>query len=272
MSGRLFVCATPIGNLEDATLRLLRVLAEVDFVAAEDTRRTRKLLNRHEIKAKLVAYHEHNEHTQTQVLVDKLAGGANIALVSDGGMPAICDPGYKLISACIADNLRLEVIPGASSVLSALVLSGLPTARFCFEGFLPKKAGEQMRRLQALSADERTLIFFESPKRTLATLSALKKILGDRQVAVVRELTKIHEQVVRGPISRVVARLPQEILGEVVLVVAGALPASATLGEAVEFAAGLVTGGQPKSKAAADAASRFKHPRRDIYEALLRLA
>lgn len=272
MSGRLFVCATPIGNLEDVTLRVLRVLKEVDVIAAEDTRRTRKLLHAYGIKNRLVSLYEHNERNQVPYLLDRLNRGEDIALVTDAGTPAISDPGYLMVSACLDAGISLEVLPGPSSVLAALVLSGLPTSRFCFEGYLPRKAGEQTRRLQALATDERTLIIFESPNRVKQTLENLHLVFGRRRMAFVRELTKIHEQVIRGTILEVIESLPPEILGEIVLVIEG-MPAREkgdAFGSAVELARQRITEGAPKSKAAAEAANLYKVSRRAVYEALLR--
>lgn len=269
MPGRLFVCGTPIGNLEDATLRLLRILGEVDLIAAEDTRRTRKLLTHHGIRAKLVSYHQANERQQTGRLIQLLKGGSRIALVSDGGMPAISDPGYRLVREAIAAGVALEVIPGPSAILSALVASGLPTARFSFEGFLPRGSGEKARRLEAVSHDDRTLIFFESPSRVRATLQAIHTTLGDRPMALARELTKVHEEVLRGSVSQLIDEVPDEVLGEVVLVVEGSREEADELASAVTFARRLIDDGMTKSKAAAQAASRFNASRRSVYEQLL---
>lgn len=269
MTGRLYVCATPIGNLEDVSLRLLRTLKEVDLIAAEDTRRTRKLLTAHGIRAQLVSYHQGNEHKQTAYLAQKIRQGTRLALVSDGGMPGISDPGYLLIQACIAEDLPLEVIPGPSAALSALVLSGLPTARFVFEGFLPKPQGEKHTRLQALAGEERTLVFFEAPGRVRATLEAIREVLGDRRMAMARELTKVHEEVVRGTVETVLGTLEEDLKGEVVLVLEGAATATASLVDAVQMAQQLVEEGLTKSKAAAQAASTLRVPRRSVYEGLL---
>lgn len=273
MSGRLIVCATPIGNLEDVTLRLLRVLKEADIIAAEDTRRTRKLLTHYGIKARrLVSHFEHNERTQVPFLLERLKNGEDIALVSDAGTPAISDPGHLLVSAVLESGLPLEVCPGPSSVLAALVLSGLPIRRFCFEGYLPRKASEQKRRLAALAPDDRTLVVFESANRVRATLENIHSVLGDRRIAFERELTKIHEQVIRGSVPEVIEALPQQILGEVVLVIEGKIAGASdeAFQSAIEFAKELLEEGTPKSKAAAEAAASFKVPRRDVYEALLR--
>lgn len=269
MTGHLYVCATPIGNLEDVSHRLLRVLQEVDLIAAEDTRRTRKLLTAHGIRAQMTAYHQGNEHKQTSYLVQKIRQGTRLALVSDGGMPGISDPGYMLVQACIKEGLPMEVIPGPSAVLSALVLSGLPTARFAFEGFLPKPQGEKHTRLRSLAGEERTLVFFEAPGRVRPTLEAMLEVLGDRRLAMARELTKVHEQVVRGSISEVLTVLEAELKGEVVLVLEGAATSAASLSDAILMAQQLVEEGMTKSRAAARAASSSGVPRRSVYEALL---
>lgn len=268
MTGRLFVCATPIGNLQDVTLRLLSTLAEVDLVAAEDTRRTRKLLTHHNVRARLTAYHQGNEHKQTGYLIGKLQEGKDIALVTDGGMPGISDPGYRLINACIENLVHVEVIPGPSAVLGALVLSGLPAARFAFEGFLPKPAGEKAARLRAVAEDDRTLIFFEAPGRVPATLQTMLEELGNRQMAIVREMTKIHEEVIRGSIEELVRT--EGLLGEVVLVVQGLTNQADNLLEAIRFAKTLVDEGSPKSKAAAGASAAYSVPRRSVYEGLVK--
>lgn len=272
MKGKLYVCATPIGNLEDASYRLIRVLGEVDLVAAEDTRRTRKLLSHYGVHARLTAYHDANERKQTPFLVDKVAGGAAVALVTDGGMPGISDPGFRLIRACIEKNLHVEVIPGPSAALTALVLAGLPTARFCFEGFLPKASGARARRLGALADEERTMVFFESPRRVRATLRAIDEELGERQVAIARELTKLHEEVIRGTTHQVLELLDDQMLGEIVLVVAGREAKPDGLNAAIELAGELVREGTRKSQAAAQAAARFDAPRRSVYDGLLEQA
>lgn len=271
MSGKLYVCATPIGNLEDVSLRLLRTLAEVDLVAAEDTRRTRKLLTHHGLHARLVSYHQGNEHKQTGYLVEKIRQGTRLALVSDGGMPAVSDPGYLLVRACIEEHLEVEVIPGPSAVLNALVLSGLPTARFCFEGFLPKPQGEKRTRLKSLAGDDRTLVFFEAPGRVRPTLEAILEVMGNRRMAMARELTKLHEEVIRGAIDEVLSQVDEDPLGEVVLVIEGAAKEPASLESAVRMAQELIGEGLTKSKAAAQAAASLGTHRRAVYEGLLAL-
>jgi 16S rRNA (cytidine1402-2'-O)-methyltransferase len=223
--GRLLVCATPIGNLEDVTLRVLRVLGEADVIACEDTRRTRVLLDRHDIHAaSLVSLHEHNERARAPQLADRVHAGETVALVSDAGMPLVSDPGYALVQACIRENLPIEVLPGPSAVLSALILSGLPPDRWRFVGFLPRKRG-QRERLLADTAE--TLVAFESPKRLPVTLEMLAHADPQRPVAVCRELTKLHEEVARGTAAELAERYGRHPpKGEVVLVVGAARPAS----------------------------------------------
>jgi 16S rRNA (cytidine1402-2'-O)-methyltransferase len=271
MPGRLFVCATPIGNLEDVTLRLLRILAEVDAVAAEDTRRTRKLLTHYGIHAHLISYHEANEPSRTAELVDRLRRGQRIALVTDAGMPAVSDPGWHLLRACIEEGIPIEVLPGPSAVLAALVASGLPPARFAFEGFLSRKPGERRRRLEAIARDDRTLVFFEAPGRVVATLQAMVEVFGPRRAAVARELTKVHEEVLRATLPELIDKLQgEEVVGEVAIVVEGMPGTAGDLTAAVAMARELTTGGRPKAAAASEAASAYGVARRDVYDALLR--
>lgn len=222
MAGVLYVVATPIGNLEDITLRALRVLKEVDLIAAEDTRHTHNLLNYYGIKTPLTSYHEHNERSKAQPLVERLARGDNIALVSDAGTPAIADPGYRLMVAAIVAGIRITPIPGASAIATAMSVSGLPSDRFVFEGFLPGKKRERRTRLLALRDEARTLVFFEAPHRLKDSLADIRELLGEREMVVAREVTKIHEEFCRGPASDVLLKLEsQEIRGEITLVVQG---------------------------------------------------
>ena len=221
----LVVCATPIGNLEDVTLRVLAALARADVVACEDTRRTRQLLDRHGIEARLVSLHEHNERARARELVERIEGGAQVALVSDAGMPLVSDPGYELLRACQARGLAVEVLPGASAVLTALVASGLATDRFCFVGFLPR--GRAQRSALLAGAGE-TLVAFESPHRLLASLELLAQEDPQRPAAVCRELTKLHEEVRRGSAEELAAHYREHpARGEVVLVCAAATRAQA---------------------------------------------
>ena len=218
-AGRLIVCPTPIGNLEDVTLRVLAALREADIVACEDTRRTRVLLDRYGVAGKLVSYHEHNERARAGELVAQMRDGAVVALVSDAGTPLVSDPGFVLVQACVAAGLAVEVLPGPSAALAALVASALPADRWRFVGFLPRKKGE----LQAAFGGPETLVAFESPRRVAASLQVLAALDPERPVAVARELTKIHEEVVRGTAAELAARYADEPpRGEVALVVGGA--------------------------------------------------
>lgn len=270
MTGRLVVCGTPIGNLGDASHRLLRVLGEVDLVAAEDTRRTRKLLTHYGIRTRLVSYHGADERAGAERLLERLRRGDRVALVSDSGMPGVSDPGYEIVRRCIEEEIPIEVVPGPSAVVTALCLSGLPTARFVFEGFLPRREGERQRRLETLSDDDRTLVFFEAPGRVAETLAALGDVLGDRRVAVARELTKVHEEVLRGTVSEVLAGIEgRELKGEIVLVVEGKPAGPGNLQAALRHAQELREAGQSPSRAAARAAAAFRVPRRAVYQALV---
>ena len=240
-NGRLVVCPTPIGNLEDVTLRVLAALREADVIACEDTRRTRVLLDRYGVRASLVSYHEHNESARSAELVERMRGGAVVALVSDAGMPLVSDPGYVLVQSCVAAGLAVEVLPGPSAALSALVASALPADRWRFVGFLPRKVSE----LSAELGSPDTLVAFESPRRVGATLAVLAALDPDRPVAVCRELTKLHEEVVRGSAAELAKRYADEgPRGEVVLVIGGASPASlGTPPEAVAAVRRLVEAG-----------------------------
>jgi 16S rRNA (cytidine1402-2'-O)-methyltransferase len=221
--GRLVVCPTPIGNLEDVTLRVLATLREADVVACEDTRHTRVLLERHGIAAKLLSYHEHNERARAAELVERMRAGAVVALVSDAGMPLVSDPGFALVRACIETGLAVDVLPGPSSVSTALVASGLPAERWRFVGFLPRKAAERGRLLERAAE---TLVAFESPRRLASALEQLSGSDPDRQVAVCRELTKLHEEVRRGTAAELAAYYSEQApRGEVVLVLGPARPA-----------------------------------------------
>jgi 16S rRNA (cytidine1402-2'-O)-methyltransferase len=217
--GRLVVCPTPIGNLQDVTLRVLAALREADVVACEDTRHTRVLLERYGVSATLVSYHEHNERARAAELVERMRGGAVVALVSDAGMPLVSDPGYVLVQGCVAAGLAVEVLPGPSAALAALVASALPADAWRFAGFLPRKRAA----LETVLASPETVVAFESPRRVGASLAILAELDAERPVAVCRELTKLHEEVVRGPAAELAARYAGEPpKGEIVLVIGGA--------------------------------------------------
>ena len=222
MAGRLYIVPTPIGNLEDITLRALRVLKDVDLIAAEDTRHTQQLLTHYGIKTSLTSYHEHNERAKAQTLVERIKNGANIAVVSDAGTPAISDPGFRLVVEAIRAGVEIVPLPGASALVTVLSASGLPTDRFLFEGFLPAKKSARAAKLQGLREVSATMVFYEAPHRLGETLSAVQQILGDRQIVVAREVSKIHEEFLRGSVSEVIERLAdREVKGEITIVIRG---------------------------------------------------
>lgn len=248
------VCPTPIGNLEDVTLRVLGALREADVIACEDTRRTRVLLDRYGVSAPLVSYHEHNERERSAELVGRMDEGDTVALVSDAGMPLISDPGFVLVRACVSAGLPVEVLPGPSAALAALVASGLPAERWRFVGFLPRKRGE-LERLVATNPE--TLVAFESPQRVTATLSLLAERDPERAVAVCRELTKLHEEVVRGSAAELAARYAAApAVGEVVLVAGPAAEGQAALAAGLDALEGLVQAGA-RSRPAATVVARL---------------
>lgn len=221
-SGVLYICPTPIGNLEDITIRTINTLKEVDIIAAEDTRHTIKLLNHFEIKKPLTSYHEHNIKEKGPKLIEKLINGENIALVSDAGMPGISDPGEDLIKLAIEHDIKVIALPGATASILALILSGLPTDKFVFEGFLSSNKKDRKERLRKLLYEERTMIIYESPHRLLKTLNDMLEILGDRKISIARELTKRYEEIYRANISKAIYKFDNEtIRGEFVLVVEG---------------------------------------------------
>ncbi len=254
----LAVCATPIGNLEDVTLRVLRELGEADLVLCEDTRHTRVLLERHGIKARLLSYHEHNEARRTAEILPRLAAGERVALVSDAGLPAISDPGARLIEAAREAGIPVTVLPGSSAVETALVASGFEAERFQFVGFLPRGARQLAELWGELEQWRHALVAFESPQRLGRSLASLAEALPDRPVVVCRELTKRYEEVVRGPASEVAERFADGTKGEITLVI-GPSPSAGELvneGEALQAVADLVAAGTPR-RAAADVVSRL---------------
>ncbi|MBE9100007.1 16S rRNA (cytidine(1402)-2'-O)-methyltransferase [Vacuolonema iberomarrocanum] len=275
MTGTLYVVATPIGNLEDLTLRAMRVLQTVDWIAAEDTRHTGKLLQHLQVKVPQISYHDHNRTQRLPELVVKLQAGKAIALVSDAGMPGISDPGYELVQACAEANIPVVPIPGASAVITALSASGLPSDRFVFEGFLPAKGQERRERLQSLIPETRTLVLYESPHRLLQTLADLAEVLGgDRAITLARELTKLHEEFWRGTLHEAQAefkrRSPQ---GEFTLVIAGAPPSQLVLTDEALLSelSALLRQGLSRSAASRQLAQQTELPRRHIYQLALTL-
>ena len=219
--GTLFVCPTPIGNLEDITLRTLRTLKEVDLIAAEDTRRTIKLLNHYKIKKPLTSYHEHNKWEKGKVLLKKLKNGEKIGLVSDAGMPGISDPGKELIKSSIEENIEVKVLPGPTASITALILSGLPTDKFVFEGFLPSNKKDRIKELERLKKEQRTMIIYESPYRLVSMLKDVNEILGNRQISISRELTKVYEETFRGTVEEGIKKFKDQKKGEFVIIVEG---------------------------------------------------
>lgn len=269
--GTLHLVATPIGNLEDVTLRALRVLREADRVYAEDTRRTRVLLDRHAIGARPRSLHEHNEEARTAEVLAALDAGQRVALVSDAGTPLVSDPGARLVAAAIDAGHAVVPVPGASAPLAALVASGLPAAPFTFLGFLPRRAGERDRLLARLRDRAETLVFFESPQRLAATLRALAAALGERRASVARELTKLHEEHARGTLTSLAERFAEGTRGEVTIVVAGAqeagapAPVLANDSQIDARIAALAAQGQRAKQIAATIAAEAGIPKRDAY-------
>ena len=270
MTGHLYVVGTPIGNLADLSERARATLGSVDLVAAEDTRRTGRLLAHLGLKVRMLSLFEGNERQRIDELLDRLREGERVALVSDAGMPAVSDPGFRLLRAAVEAGVEISVVPGPSAVTAALVVSGLPTDRWVFEGFLPRRPSERRERLRALAHDPRTVVLFESPLRVITLLRDVLVELGDRRAAVARELTKLHEEVVRGRISEVLASLlDREPRGELVVVIEGAEAVAPDLDELVEEARGLVADGMRKREAAAAVARRGGGSANEIYGALV---
>ena len=273
MAGVLRLVGTPIGNLGDVSERAARTLKEADLIACEDTRRTRKLLSHLELhSSRLISFYDGNERRRIPELLEQLRAGRDIALVSDAGMPGLSDPGYRLVAACVSAGIEVDVVPGPSAAITALVLSGLPTARFSFEGFLSRKQGERRSRLAELASDPRTLVLFESPRRVAVLVEEALEALGDRRAAIARELTKMHQEVIRGRLSELASRLAgEELRGEVVVVIEGARPSEVrdldALGDRVEA---LTAEGLPRRQAAAQVAEESGASKRELYEASLR--
>jgi|SRR5579871_91478 len=272
MSGRLYVVATPIGNLEDITYRAVRVLREADLIACEDTRQTHKLLEHYGIQKPTISYHEHNEAERSVEIANRLAAGAVVALVSDAGVPLVSDPGYRLVRAAVEMGIPVEPVPGPSAALAALAASGLPTDAFHFGGFLPSKPLQRAKALEELAHERATLIFYEAPHRILEALESIEQVLGPRPVVVAREMTKLHEEFVRGTAAEVRAQLATRdtVKGEVTLLVGkatGPVPDDTPIEEAVEA---LIRGGAPRMDAIKQVARRRGLSKSQVYDELLK--
>ena len=221
MKGNLYVISTPIGNLGDITLRAVETLKEIDLIAAEDTRHTLKLLNHLEISKPLISYHRHNENYKTEILIEKLNKGENIALVSDAGTPGICDPGEEVIKKCIEEEIVVIPIPGACALVASLICSGLDTKEFCFLGFLPLNKKLRKQKMDNIEKESKTIVLYEAPHKLKTTLKELEKLLKDRKVVLAKEITKMHEEFIRGTTNEVLANLPENVKGEHVIIIEG---------------------------------------------------
>ncbi|MQY37829.1 Ribosomal RNA small subunit methyltransferase I [Streptomyces sp. RB17] len=275
MTGILVLAGTPIGDIADAPPRLAEELAGADVVAAEDTRRLRRLTQALGVapKGRVVSYFEGNESARTPELVEELLGGARVLLVTDAGMPSVSDPGYRLVAAAVAKDVRVTAVPGPSAVLTALALSGLPVDRFCFEGFLPRKAGERLSRLREVAAERRTLVYFEAPHRLDDTLAAMAEVFGaDRRAAVCRELTKTYEEVRRGPLAELAQWAAEGVRGEITVVVEGAPesgPEELDAEELVRRVRAREEAGERRKEAIAAVAVEAGVPKRVVFDAVV---
>jgi 16S rRNA (cytidine1402-2'-O)-methyltransferase len=270
----LYVVATPIGNLEDITTRALRVLGEVDLIAAEDTRHSRKLLNHFDIRTPLISCHEHNERQRQAELVDRLLAGERVALVSDAGTPAIADPGYRLVCACHAAGIPVVPVPGPSALVAALSAAGVPTDRFVFEGYLPARAAARTACLEGLRDQPRTVVLYETPHRLLAALAAIAAIWGgERPLVVARELTKLHEELFRGTAAAALNHFgTAPVRGELVLILPPVAPAAPVVGVEEALRQLMVDGGQARSAAVRQVAKTLGVARSEVYRVSLAIA
>jgi 16S rRNA (cytidine1402-2'-O)-methyltransferase len=271
MAGLLYLVATPIGNLEDITYRAVRVLGEADLIACEDTRQSHKLLDHYHIHKPTVSYHDHNEAERTEELIARLQTGAVVALVSDAGMPLVSDPGYRLVHAAISAGIAVEAVPGPSASLTALAASGLPTDAFYFGGFLPAKPGQRAHLLEALAEEPATLIFYEAPHRILESLEAVETVLGPRPVVVARELTKIHEEFLRGTAAEIRAQLAARdaVKGEITLLIGKATQPPPDDTPVIEAVNTLIADGMPRMDAIKLVARRRGLSKRAVYHQML---
>ncbi|MFF3911194.1 16S rRNA (cytidine(1402)-2'-O)-methyltransferase [Streptomyces sp. NPDC001848] len=274
-SGTLVLAGTPIGDIADAPPRLAEELATADVIAAEDTRRLRRLTQALDVQpaGRVVSYFEGNESARTPELVEALAGGARVLLVTDAGMPSVSDPGYRLVAAAVEKDIRVTAVPGPSAVLTALALSGLPVDRFCFEGFLPRKAGERLSRLREVAEERRTLVYFEAPHRLDDTLAAMAEVFGaERRAAVCRELTKTYEEVRRGPLRELAAWAAEGVRGEITVVVEGAgekAPEELDAAELVRRVHVREEAGERRKEAIAAVAAEAGLPKRAVFDAVV---
>jgi 16S rRNA (cytidine1402-2'-O)-methyltransferase len=274
-SGALYIVGTPIGNLEDITFRALKILHHVNLIASEDTRHTGKLLHHFQIKTPQISYHQHNSKSRENELLNRLQNGENIALVTDAGMPGISDPGYEIINLCINEGITVIPIPGPTAVITALVASGLPTDKFIFEGFLPPKNKQRIAHLESLKSESRTIIFYESPHRILATLKDLARVFGNqRKITIARELTKLHEEFWRGNLEQAVSLYENktQIMGEFTLIIAGnnqeTIPTLSDSEIKIELQQ-LLAQGMSKTQASRHLAGLISHSRNYIYQIAL---
>jgi 16S rRNA (cytidine1402-2'-O)-methyltransferase len=272
MTGRIVIAATPIGNVGDGSARLWQALQEADVIAAEDTRALRDLARRAniEVRGQVIAVHDHNEGEAAARLVERASAGATVVLVSDAGMPTVSDPGWRVVTAAITAGVKLEVLPGPSAVLAALALSGLATDRFCFEGFLPRKGGERRAALAALSAETRTMVFFEAPHRLAETLAAMAEVWGsERHASVSREITKTHEETRRGTLGDLTEWARDAARGEIAIVVAGRPADAPQLAGVILEALSRVSAGERAKDVATDLATTTGLASRDIYAGII---
>lgn len=273
MNGKLYVVGTPIGNLEDFSPRAIKTLKAADFIAAEDTRVTLKLLNRFEIKTPMISYHEHNMRERGEIICERIEKGESCALVTDAGMPAISDPGEKLVMQCAERGIEVNAVPGPTALASALAVSGLPTGRFTFEGFLSVNKKSRREHLLSLKNEHRTMIFYEAPHKLPATLKDMADAFGDRRISIVRELTKIHEEVIRTTLPKAYESFGDGSLkGEIVLVIEGAPPdkqEEMSLSDAVSLARELMENGSKPSEAAKRASELSGIKKADIYKEIV---
>jgi len=273
-NGTLYIVATPIGNLEDMTFRAVRTLKEVDLIAAEDTRHSRKLLAHYGIATRMTPYHDHNEQLKTDYLIDRLLDGQNVALITDAGTPCIADPGYRIVQAAVAAGVRVVPIPGAAALAAAVSAAGLPSDRFAFEGFLPPKQGKRRAKLAELTNENRLLVFYEAPHRLAATLADMRETLGNRQAVVARELTKIHEEFRNGTLDEIAEYYrEQQVKGEIVILIAPPVDdGRKQITDVVPLLRQLLAEGRMSFKdAVMQAAQQTGVSRSELYEMALRL-